>query len=341
MMSCARKSNFVLTLMLVMFGQDLAIAQTIERLGEPLELDSALGVTGLEASGLTLTGDGNGLWMVNDREDLTLYWLRIEDERTEVNQESFEPRPGSGANLVERPSLEGITHPRRSGVPPAVARLAYLVDEHRNAIVPVDTHTREYGDDKMVGKMDGAEQTLPNADAYCKKCRGRSVRDCLDDAENSGLEGITYSPIHDAFFVLKQKNPGLLIKVSGDLERVLKVWALDLGDSCGRRFDIDYSGISFDSHQCRTKGRCNFWLISDQARKIYLVDLSEPRVSQISVIGMSNVVTEHKLDFRCAEGVASDPDAGVLYVVVDGEKGTSECGIPGDHSYLYRYKIRN
>lgn len=322
---------------------------TITQLGQPINLDDSLAPrcsfldkACIETSGLSLSNRGNTLWTIHDKRDWTMYKMRFNGEPSTGKNGNFKPSRKSGATTINEPDFEGIAYACKSGEDCSNSHFIYVIDENLNSIIPIQYHEKKYHDDKKIANMVNADQTLPNDDeVYCGKCKSRSLKDCLIDAGNSGLEGITFSPTHNSFFVLKEKDPGLLMKVSADLKTIQQVWGMALGDSCGNTKDADYSGIAFDRSRCTSTADCKMWLISDEAQKVYLLDLSDSAINGKTRIDSNNVVTMKDLGHKCSEGVAYDPDTNKLYIAVDGGKGAEHCKIPGNHSYLYTYDVSN
>ena len=115
-------------------------------------------------------------------------------------------------------------------------------------------------------------------------------------ADLVGLEGIAYfraatvaNQGQGSFFVVNQGNPGLLIEIDGDLERILGFTVLNCGthaEDCpactcpdakdlpfGDRVDVggavrDFSGLSYDGKRER------LWIASDAATAVYLYDVA-------------------------------------------------------------------
>lgn len=319
---------------------DIAITQS----GAPINLDESLTHCNssnacIEASGLSISHNNPALWTINDDSDWTMYQAHTSSALGSSIDDHFIPTQGRNAPKIEAPDFEGVAAACRAGEDCRNTPLIYLVDEQRNAIIPVDYREKKYHDDKKVAQMRGAVQRLPTTDKFCGTCRGESLTDCLNNAGNSGLEGITFSPAHNSFFVLKEKKPGLLIKISADLNIIEQVWGLDLGDSCGNNIDIDYSGLSHDPSRCKTTADCEMWLVSDEAETVYLLDISDSKINNKTTLNHSSVNASQSLGHKCSEGIAYDHNTDQLYIVVDGGKGADNCGTPGNHSYLYTYHV--
>ena len=104
----------------------------------------------------------------------------------------------------------------------------------------------------------------------------------------SSLEGIAVNSITGHFYLLKEKDPGLLIEMDETLE-ILKRTPLS--------FAKDYSDISYDAVTN------SLWILSDQDQKYF----------RCSVEG--NVRAEYKSGIIKAEGIAVDPTHRLLYIV--------------------------
>ena len=113
----------------------------------------------------------------------------------------------------------------------------------------------------------------------------------LNGQDNSGLEGVCLDG-QGTLFVLKEKLPGLFIKLSQDFS-IEKQVTLD--------FARDYSGLCCDT----AVGR--FWVVSDESRRIYLWD------------SQKGVQKQFDLSIPKAEGIARDFSRNRLYVVSDSE----------------------
>ncbi|MCB1738244.1 MAG: SdiA-regulated domain-containing protein [Gammaproteobacteria bacterium] len=321
---------------------------TITQKGAPINLDASLkGCSDsqtkcIEASGLSLSNNGNTLWTVNDANDFTQYKMQLDGSR---NSGTFSPTSADGDIQLRTADFEGVTYACRSGDDCSKNHFIYVVDEKLNAIIPMEYHDKTYFDYKKIGDMSGAMDLLPDEEVF-GICRKVSLQDCLDNPadgkHNSGLEGITYSPVHNSFFVLKEKHPGLLIRVSADLNRVEQVWAMDLGQNA------DYSGIAFDPSRCKRSDDCKIWVISDEAEKVYLLNLSDWSIDNETTIKSCHIVASQALGHKCSEGVAYDAKAKRLYIATDGGKGGHKCGFTTDkddktfdHSYLFTYEVKD
>ncbi|OQY34436.1 MAG: hypothetical protein B6241_04875 [Spirochaetaceae bacterium 4572_59] len=113
----------------------------------------------------------------------------------------------------------------------------------------------------------------------------------IQSPENNGPEGICLNEGNSRIILVNEKNPGLLqiYDYQGNKERE---FLLD--------FAPDYSGITYD------KGRNAFWILSDEAKTLYLVNMEE------------GVQARYQLDIPDPEGIAVDKK-GRLYIVSDSQ----------------------
>jgi len=120
--------------------------------------------------------------------------------------------------------------------------------------------------------------------------------------DNQGLEGISYATFNKHFYILNEKNPGLLIETDENMN-VLKNHSLT--------FSSDYSGICVDNinHQ--------LWIVCDEAAT----------VNQCNMQG--ELIKSYHIPVSNPEGIAYDPLSGKLYIVSDAE------------ARLYSFEIKN
>lgn len=107
---------------------------------------------------------------------------------------------------------------------------------------------------------------------------------------NSGFEGITWDPDNNLFYVLNEKNPGVLIMLNEKMELISEYEPDELKD---------YSGICYVNNEKR------FWIVSDESKKLIILD------NELSVI------IEFKFNIPQMEGVAVDLPNNRLYIVSD------------------------
>lgn len=79
----------------------------------------------------------------------------------------------------------------------------------------------------------------------------------LEGPENNGLEGITYDVKKKNFYLVNEKNPGLLIKLDNDFN-IISIKNIS--------FSKDYSSISCDQVHDR------LWILSDESKKLSVCD---------------------------------------------------------------------
>jgi uncharacterized protein YjiK len=115
----------------------------------------------------------------------------------------------------------------------------------------------------------------------------------IDGNKNSGLEGITYNPINEHFYILNEKDPVLLIETDKNLKEISRKKINNVKD---------LSGISYSQ-----KDNC-LWLLSDEDRKIIKASLQ------------GEFISEYKIDVNQPEGIAIDDENNLIYVVSDKEE---------------------
>lgn len=120
--------------------------------------------------------------------------------------------------------------------------------------------------------------------------------------ENQGLEGISYATFNTHFYILNEKNPGLLIETDDNLN-VLKSYPLT--------FASDYSGICVDNVNQQ------LWIVSDESAS----------VNQCTMKG--ELIESYRIPVSNPEGIAFNPINNDLYVISDTE------------ARLYLFKINN
>jgi uncharacterized protein YjiK len=110
--------------------------------------------------------------------------------------------------------------------------------------------------------------------------------------ENQGLEGISYATFNKHFYILNEKNPGLLIETDENLN-VLKTYPLSFAD--------DYSGICVDNVNQQ------LWIVSDESAS----------VTKCTMKGES--IVSYRIPVSNPEGIAFDPLTNQLYIISDSE----------------------
>jgi uncharacterized protein YjiK len=108
---------------------------------------------------------------------------------------------------------------------------------------------------------------------------------------NSSLEGVSKNG--DTLYIIKEKDPGLLIK----LHLVTKNWT-----SKTLSFALDYSSISFDATDN------TLWILSDESKTLFHCDLN------------GNPFSKQIVDVSQPEGIAIDHVANCAWIVGDSDK---------------------
>jgi uncharacterized protein YjiK len=226
----------------------------------------------LEPSGLTLARDGT-LWTVSDD---TRRLFHIDPQGALLGKIDIGNR-----------GLEGITVD--------AAGHLWAVDEDSGKILHYDPETGE----------EILEQKVEDVDGFC------AVEKWFEGNGNNGLEGIAFDPVRSEFLLLKESEPGLLIAVSDQMDRIVSVDLLDRthGFSDNDRADrkLDFSGIGYDSL------RDLFWIVSDEARRVYLFDRRRGR----AVASFPLLLEDEHREVKKAEGIALDSTGTRLFVVSD------------------------
>ena len=105
-----------------------------------------------------------------------------------------------------------------------------------------------------------------------------------------------------------------------------RIWAKGVAGTNGFR-DTEVSADEIDfSDLCYDQSRDCFWIISDEAKRLFLYDWKRNKVIQSAKLGYGKDGEYQEIEK--AEGVAIDPDTNRLYVVSDEE------------ARLYVYDIR-
>jgi uncharacterized protein YjiK len=234
-----------------------------------------------EPSGLVLAPGGEGFWTIGDE---TRRLFRLTADGALLRNESIDaPKKG----------LEDIT------IDPAGKHL-FAVREKKNEIFKFDIARRKMVERRRLKDMRGYDVIAHHFKA---------------SPANKGLEGLTWSNRTGSFFALKEGKPALLIEVSPGLRKIRSHTVLDAQNgfvdpaSPGRK--VDCSGICFDPV------RAAFWIVSDQARRVYHYDPESGRVLRSAVLGYSR--NGRYGEIEKAEGIAYDARASRLYVVSDAE----------------------
>ncbi|MEO6192901.1 MAG: SdiA-regulated domain-containing protein [Thermoanaerobaculia bacterium] len=248
-----------------------------------------------EASGLGTAKNQTSLWSIGDGA-LTVYKMYLDGS----SNESFLPTPINSQSTVTDTDFEGITY---APPPPGNSddHFIYVANEGAQAILPVNYSTQKYYAQASLASMAG--YTTVNCVGG-----GKVSTELHGTGTNSGLEGITWNGNLNSFFVIQEKSPGLMIKISADLTTITACRVLTFSGA-------DYSDISYDS----TRGL--FWIVSDEAQKLYLYNWSNGTVTK-----------NWSLPYAHAEGVAFNPGDSRLYIATDNGGGSD--------SYLYTYSVQ-
>ncbi len=127
----------------------------------------------------------------------------------------------------------------------------------------------------------------------------------MNSYKNFGYEGIAFDDKKNTFFIVNEKFPIELIKVSNLLEKEELTISLDNGLTTLNHFMSDFSGLHFD------KSSRHLLFLSDQSKTIAEVSLDGVQVSfadlESGFLGLEN-------DIPQAEGITMD-DQGNLFIV--------------------------
>jgi uncharacterized protein YjiK len=234
-----------------------------------------------EPSGLTLSHGNNTLWTVSDDTN-KIFNLSLDGKLRK--EESFE---------IKDDGLEGI-------VLDPTGEFFFVVKENSNEIIKIKVDKPKSARNQRLDKMAGF-YTVANYFA--------------GGEPNKGLEGITWNNKTGTIFVIKERDPGLLVELSSDLKRIQSHQLLN--DKNGFRDnevgpdDLDFSDICYDeSRDC-------FWIISDKASRLFLYDWKKNKVLQSSKLRYRKNGKQQEIEK--AEGVEIDLDTNRLYVVSDKE----------------------
>lgn len=243
-----------------------------------------------EPSGVCLSKKKKSLWIVSD-DTAKLFKTSLKGQIK--NDKSF---------AVTDSEMEGVTLS-------ADGKSLLLVKESSNEIVKFSVQEQKLEQQVSLTSMQAYEQ----------------VQSFFEQSvNNKGLEGICLDRNNDFIYVLKEGFPGLLIQISMDLTKIINYRVLNhengFVDAQLESQDIDFSDVCYDVV------RDQFWIISDQAKRLYLYDWNQNSVIQSARLGYALEGEYAEIDK--AEGVAIDTEKNRLYVVSDSE------------AHLYVYDIR-
>lgn len=234
-----------------------------------------------QPSGIVLSPQEGSLWVVSDDTNrifnLTLNGVLQAKQSIKLSDKG----------------LEGLT------IEPTGTYL-FMVEESKNEIIKVDLDTQNITNRRRLSEMDGHDAVA----SYL-----------ATGGKNKGLEGITWNSQSDTIFAIKEGEPGLLIELSPDLERILNHQLLGQAngfhDNDLDEKELDYSGITYDP------SRACFWIVSDKARRLFLYDWTSNQVAE-------SFPLTYRLDGKTheivkVEGVTLDTNNNNLYMVSDKE----------------------
>ncbi|WLQ12358.1 SdiA-regulated domain-containing protein [Hahella aquimaris] len=237
--------------------------------------NKALGLT--EPSGLTFDANG-GLWTVSD-DTARLFLL---------------DRQGNTLKSLDAPvsGFEGVTYDAQHD------RLI-AVKEESNEFFIIDLSAGEPVAQRRLSDLDGFAQTAVHF---------------VQTKENKGLEGVAWNPADATLYAIKEGEPGVLLHLSGDLNKVIssvKLTETGVSDDDTALEDIDYSGLAVIPE------RNLLAIVSDKAARIYFYDLTSGRIKGSAALTKPGKKPGKFKSVRKAEGVAYDPANQSLYVISD------------------------
>ncbi len=112
----------------------------------------------------------------------------------------------------------------------------------------------------------------------------------IGESGNSGLEGVSYDSDNDVFYLLKEKDEGLLIKYSISKGKLSETRL---------QFASDYSGIYFNS------STSSLWIVSQESKTL----------TKCTTEGIK--IKSYKLPISGIEGVVVNDEETIAYVVSD------------------------
>lgn len=121
----------------------------------------------------------------------------------------------------------------------------------------------------------------------------KRIKTNFANKDNTGLEGIAFNKLSKHIFVLKEKNPGLLIEYNNKQKQIRQTEL---------KFADDYTSLDFTNE---TK---EFWLTSDESKSIIRCSFD------------GKMKESYKMKITQMEGIAVDLKTKKIYVVSDAEE---------------------
>jgi len=118
--------------------------------------------------------------------------------------------------------------------------------------------------------------------------------------DGGGLEGITINPANNHLFLIKEKDPSVILELNTNLETILYKRISSAND---------YSGIDYSLNENL------LWLVSDQNKEILKYDLT------------GTLLETYSINVEKAEGITVDNENNLIYIVSDS----------ADSLYVYKY----
>ena len=230
-----------------------------------------------EVSGLSLSDNG-GFWAVSDG-TARLFSL---DEAGKVRKKEI---------LHAEPGLEGVAFD------PAGGRILTVREDTSEIldVAPDGRITRH-----PILAMEGA---------------GSLAAHFTESDPNDGLEGITIDPETGTVFVVKERDPRLLIEVAPDFSQVRRIVPLtaSAGFVSDRAPDdrLDVSGLAWDGQ------RQGLWITSDTGQALYFFCFATMQARGWSLMREAGGKSRRVVN---AEGVALSLDGQTIFIVTDGGK---------------------
>ena len=110
---------------------------------------------------------------------------------------------------------------------------------------------------------------------------------------NNGFEGVTFNSQNNRFYILNEKNPGMLLEIDTNFNIISQTVLT---------FANDYSGIFFDDNSN------NFFIVSDESQKLFIWNKTTGVIADIN-IGKEKI-----------EGITFNSETNYLYFVSDSKE---------------------